>query len=566
MKKQKKGANRKKYSPTKLIKGLETIEINKELIENSWDIIVVSNLKARILYVNKAVKRYGFSKEELIGKFLYKLIPKKQIPFLASEMIKVLKGRISKGNMEVLTKKGIITCEFVSTPIKKNGKVIALQTILRGITERKKADEIIKKEKKFNETLVQVSPAFFVAINAEGKTIMMNKAMLSALGYTLKEVEGKDYLKTFVPKRDHKMLSKVFEKLTKLHGASLNENHILTKDGKELLVEWHGRPIFNENGKFDYFFGVGIDITERKKAEEETQSQAKFLSENPNPIMRISQDGILLYANGAALALGGKLKIGKPIEEKWRKISKKTYEDNQITEQEVPVGDILYLFTIIPIKGASYMNVYGRDITKQKKAEENLKESEDNFKNLFENMSSGVAVYKAANNGKDFIFTNFNKAGEKIDNIKLEDVIGKSVLKVFPEVKKFGLFETFQRVWKTGKPEHHPISIYKDKRLTGWRENYVYKLPSGRIVAIYNDITKQKKAKEALKESEDKFRTISSSARDAIIMIDNEGKVNYWNYAAEKLFGYKSKEILGKNLHKVITPQRYIKAYICKRI
>jgi len=561
MKKQKKGANRKKYSPTKLIKGLETIEINKELIENSWDIIVVSNLKARILYVNKAVKRYGFSKEELIGKFLYKLIPKKQIPFLASEMIKVLKGRISKGNMEVLTKKGIITCEFVSTPIKKNGKVIALQTILRGITERKKADEIIKKEKKFNETLVQVSPAFFVAINAEGKTIMMNKAMLSALGYTLKEVEGKDYLKTFVPKRDHKMLSKVFEKLTKLHGASLNENHILTKDGKELLVEWHGRPIFNENGKFDYFFGVGIDITERKKAEEETQSQAKFLSENPNPIMRISQDGILLYANGAALALGGKLKIGKPIEEKWRKISKKTYEDNQITEQEVPVGDILYLFTIIPIKGASYMNVYGRDITKQKKAEENLKESEDNFKNLFENMSSGVAVYKAANNGKDFIFTNFNKAGEKIDNIKLEDVIGKSVLKVFPEVKKFGLFETFQRVWKTGKPEHHPISIYKDKRLTGWRENYVYKLPSGRIVAIYNDITKQKKAKEALKESEDKFRTISSSARDAIIMIDNEGKVNYWNYAAEKLFGYKSKEILGKNLHKVITPQRYIKAY-----
>jgi len=202
-----------------------------------------------------------------------------------------------------------------------------------------------------------------------------------------------------------------------------------------------------------------------------------------------------------------------------------------------------------------------RDVTERKKAEEKLRESEDNFKNLFENMSSGVAIYKAVDNGKDFIFTNFNKASEKIENIKREDVIGKSILKVFPGVKKFGLFEIFQRVWKTGKPEHYPISFYKDKRLAGWRENYVYKLPSGRIVAIYDDITERKKAEEALKESEDKFKTISSSARDAIIMIDNEGKISYWNYAAEKLFGYTSKEILGKNLHKVIAPQRYIKAY-----
>jgi len=202
-----------------------------------------------------------------------------------------------------------------------------------------------------------------------------------------------------------------------------------------------------------------------------------------------------------------------------------------------------------------------RDVTERKKAEEKLRESEDNFKNLFENMSSGVAIYKAVDNGKDFIFTNFNKASEKIENIKRENVIGKSVLKVFPGIKKFGLFEIFQRVWKTGKPEHYPISFYKDKRLAGWRENYVYKLPSGRIVAIYDDITERKKAEEALKESEDKFKTISSSARDAIIMIDNEGKISYWNYAAEKLFGYTSKEILGKNLHKVIAPQRYIKAY-----
>ena len=75
-------------------------------------------------------------------------------------------------------------------------------------------------------------------------------------------------------------------------------------------------------------------------------------------------------------------------------------------------------------------------------------------------MSSGVAVYEATDDGNDFIFRAFNLAGERIDNIKKEELIGKNVTDIFPSVKEFGLFEVFQRVWKTGKSEHHPISQY----------------------------------------------------------------------------------------------------------
>ena len=57
-----------------------------------------------------------------------------------------------------------------------------------------------------------------------------------------------------------------------------------------------------------------------------------------------------------------------------------------------------------------------------------------------------------------------------------EFVIGKRVTEIFPGIKDFGLFDVFQRVWKTGKPEHHPIAHYEDKRIEGWRENYIYKL------------------------------------------------------------------------------------------
>jgi two-component system, OmpR family, phosphate regulon sensor histidine kinase PhoR len=71
------------------------------------------------------------------------------------------------------------------------------------------------------------------------------------------------------------------------------------------------------------------------------------------------------------------------------------------------------------------------------------------------------------------------------------------------------------------------------------------------------DITERKKAEEALKESEAKFKTISNSANDAIILIDHQGKISFWNAAAEKIFQYTESEVLGKELHKIISPEKY---------
>ena len=147
-----------------------------------------------------------------------------------------------------------------------------------------------------------------------------------------------------------------------------------------------------------------------------------------------------------------------------------------------------------------------RDVTERKQAEEKIKSNEARFRELFKNMSSGVAIYEATDNGNDLIFKDFNPAAERIENIKKEDLIGKSVLEVFPGVKEFGLFDVFKRVWETGKSEYHPISLYKDERIIGWRENYVCKLRSGEIVAVYDDITEHKRMMETLRQSERELR------------------------------------------------------------
>ncbi len=144
-----------------------------------------------------------------------------------------------------------------------------------------------------------------------------------------------------------------------------------------------------------------------------------------------------------------------------------------------------------------------REVTDRKRAEEALRQSEARYKGIVEHTINGVGVYRAVNDGQDFIFVDFNKAGERIEKIHRDKVIGRSVVEVFPGVKEFGLLEVMRRVWATGRPEHHPVSLYKDNRISGWRDNFVYKLPSGEIVAVYSDETERKQAEEQLREAHD---------------------------------------------------------------
>ncbi len=172
-----------------------------------------------------------------------------------------------------------------------------------------------------------------------------------------------------------------------------------------------------------------------------------------------------------------------------------------------------------------------------------FKWNELNYKTILDNMKNGVAVYKAINDGNDFIFVSINKASENIDNIKASDIIGKSVLEVFPDIKTFGLLDVFIRVYKTGEPEHYPMSLYKDERISGWRENYVYKLPTGEIVAIYSDVTKQKQAEEKFKNQYQIFKNIAELSPTAITMVDNNGKLTFANKKAQELLGIKQDKI-----------------------
>jgi PAS domain S-box-containing protein len=190
----------------------------------------------------------------------------------------------------------------------------------------------------------------------------------------------------------------------------------------------------------------------------------------------------------------------------------------------------------------------------RRRAEVALKESEMRYKLIFENMSSCVAIYETADDGEDFIIKDFNRSAEQVEKIGRKDTIGKSVLAVFPGVRDMGLWDILQRVWRSGQPEHFPNAYYKDARVEGWRENYVYKLPTGEVVALYNDITEHKKAEIRIFESEEKYRMLVENSSE-IIFIAQDAKLKFVNKAALTMFGSSYEEMISIPFVEFIHPE-----------
>lgn len=164
-------------------------------------------------------------------------------------------------------------------------------------------------EHKFHHCIAQAAPIFMVVLSSAGEVRMMNNTMLQELGYTAEEAVGHDYIHTFVPPPEQAKVAAVFKEITGLKRPTWNENNLLTKSGDKILAEWYGKPVLNGQGELEYFFGIGIDITRRRQAEEALrQSEAKFKAAFEgihDAIIITTQSGEFLDCNGRALELFG---------------------------------------------------------------------------------------------------------------------------------------------------------------------------------------------------------------------------------------------------------------------
>ena len=210
-----------------------------------------------------------------------------------------------------------------------------------------------------------------------------------------------------------------------------------------------------------------------------------------------------------------------------------------------------------------------QDVTERIEAERKLRESEEKFRSITDDVMNAVDVgFLILDKNSRIVW--INDTLEKFFGIRRDEIVGRDKNKVFRERIKF-IFEDPEGVTKkflsscSEKRRSECHILPGDGRKERWLEcinkpieKGLYK---GGCIELYYDITIQKRLEKRLRENIEMFKSVVEHARDAIIMIDDDGKVIFWNKCAEEMFGYKAEEIIGKDIHLLCAPKRYYDSY-----
>jgi len=152
------------------------------------------------------------------------------------------------------------------------------------------------------------------------------------------------------------------------------EFRIRRPQGEEGWVYCQGGALYDPTGRPTRIFGVNIDITERKRAEEALREAhepaiwlARFPEQNPNPVIRASADGTILYCNPSTTKFPGwKCEVGQVLQNELLPLVGRAMGEGKEVQEDVKLARRVYIVWITPFPGEGYANVYGRDITERK--------------------------------------------------------------------------------------------------------------------------------------------------------------------------------------------------------
>jgi PAS domain S-box-containing protein len=420
--------------------------------------------------------------------------------------------------------------------------------------------QLMQAEASINESEIRYRRLFEAAkdgillVNARtGEIEDANPFILELLGYSLAELQGKRVWDIGLFK-DIAANQAAFRKLSKKKFVRYDNLPLQTRDGRTAYVEFVSN-VYDVSGKEVIQCNIR-DISQRTQAEEKIRSLAKFPSENPFPILRINQDGKILYANAASRGL---LKdwgstIGSDTPPFWRDLVTEALTNKSQKTVDVSFGEQIFSFIVVPVLDASYVNLYGRDITDRNKAQEALSKSEKEFRLLAEAMPQIVWITRA-----DGWNIYFNQQWVDYTGLTLEESYGHGWNKPFHP-------DDQQRAWDAWQDAVTNNASYSlECRLRRKDGLYFWWLIRGVPVIDENgeiskwfgtctDINEIKQVEEALKKNENRFRALIVNNADAITLLDASGIAIYDSPAAAGMLGYGPEDWIGQRVFELIHP------------
>lgn len=457
--------------------------------------------------------------------------------------------------------------------------------IVGNAVERLRAQEKIRENQQFLSSVSQAFPNWIYIFDFDETAIVYsNRSILADLGYPANTPTDQGPLETFaahMPQEEMPHLARLLEEWQRLPDGELRDDKYYLCHADGAIHSFEGREIVfarRADGSVRQILGALSDITIRDQAEkslrQSEQRFAQFMLHLPGLAWIKDAHGRYVYANDAAekvFRMPREQLYGKTDDEIFSQETAAQFKegDRQALVSERGVQTIESLehddgvvhHSIVSKFALPYSNgqptpVGGIaiDITERRRAEETLRESEERFRALVEHGFEGINIVD-----REGTLVYAGPGNKSVLGYSAEEVKGRSTFEtIHPDDLPMAHAAWHQIVQNPEQIFQPALRLRHKDGSWHWMEvsacNLLHHPAVGGIVVNWRDITQRKLAEDKLHESEERKAAIFESALDALITIDPEGKVVEWNPAAERIFGYASQQVIGRELAELIIP------------
>lgn len=573
----------------------ESNEHYRLLADNVSDVIFMRDLNFRFTYISPSVEKMtGYSVEEAMSLTMEEAYTPRSIKVAMEAFSEELSreredqsdpARVRTIEMEGYRKDGSTMwaeakMRFLRDP---NGHPTGFLGISRDITERRRAEEALRISEERYRSLVEDMPALVCRFLPDGTLTFVNKSYCDYFGCKREYLIGQNFFQ-FMPSEERESVSAHFTSLTKERPMVTYEHQVIAPDGTPRWQQWTDRALFDGNGHLKEYQSLGLDMTERRQAEDallESDVRFKKLSSHvPGMIYQFMKkpDGsyCMPFTTEAIRDIFGC--SPQDVREDFSPIAKaicpedlaKVIDSIESSAARMTVWECEYR---VQTPGRPVRWMFGRstpekmadgsiiwygfntEITERKQMEEALHEKDAIFSAFLEH--SPIFVFFK---DKDIRPIHLSRNYEQLLGMPLDQVIGKTMDELFPPDLAKSIIADDKRVLFEGQR----INVVEDLdgRIYETIKFPVLKDGAPFILAGFTmDITERKRAEEALRESERRYKQIFNYAPAGIYELDfqtqrfvavNDVMCQYTGYTKEEFLTMSPYDILsedGKTLY-----------------
>jgi two-component system sensor kinase FixL len=252
----------------------------REIFEIAQEGIWLLDAEAKTVEVNERMARMlGYTIDEMRGRHLFEFMDEEARAEAEVLLDQRRKGIAEKYDFRYRTKTGGDLWTMVTTAPMHNaqGAYAGALGMVTDITERKRMEAKLREEHKFTTAILASSGALIIVLDRQGRIVRFNRACEEVSGYAWEEVKYKHVWDLFIIAEEMAPVKAEFGRIREGHMPGQFENYWITRHGQRRRISWYNNALLDEEGKVEYIVSNGIDVTDRRQAEERArQHQAEL--------------------------------------------------------------------------------------------------------------------------------------------------------------------------------------------------------------------------------------------------------------------------------------------------